>query len=209
MNRFVTACVAISCCFLPGWADESVANIEGFESTLARNAVSKFKERVAFLESRMNQQLDAAGDALREDLKDALASSVAASELREVERISKFLQQKSNDQDQEALSDDVAVLRRQVVELERKLALAMAPDPIVGKWRYHNKNVCDYTADGWVTLNGKAIGIWRRTSDRQYIVAFINTFGKGVSDEMTLSPDGKSIAALGSRGQRFQINRIP
>ncbi|MEM9366864.1 MAG: hypothetical protein AAGD07_12795 [Planctomycetota bacterium] len=209
MKRLVVALSAFILLPLVAFSESPLTRVEDFESDSARDVVSKFKERIAFLEARMDEQLASADKDLRTGLKEALASSVAAGELKEVERISKFLQQDPGDQGKKPVQTDVAVLRRRVAELERKLALATATDPIVGKWRYHNNNICDYTADGWVTLNGKAIGLWRRTTGRQYVVAFVRAFAKGVSDDMVLSADGKTIAASGAKGQKFQIVRLP
>lgn len=80
-------------------------------------------------------------------------------------------------------------------------------DPIVGRWNYNNGNICEYTSDGFVTLNAKTIGIWRRKPQGGYIVAFTRDFAGGSHDDLSLDPSGKFFDAKG-RSSTIKVDRV-
>lgn len=191
--------------------DEPAVHMRDFSSEAAKLAVRTFTDRVTFLEQSMKQHVESAASKLRDELKSALEDAAKQGDLKETERISKFLQagvSTSNETDSSASHEKIVQLEKEIAILKQRLEAVTAPDPLAGTWRYENGNVCDFTTDGWVVLNGERIAAWRRSADNRYVAAFLNTFANGSSDAMVLNPDGKTITATGKSGKSFPIYRV-
>lgn len=202
---FIVLAVAVA------YGDEPAVHLRDFSSEAAKLAVRTFTDRIAFLEQSMQQHVDSATNKLRDELKAALAEAAKQGDLKETELISKFLQagvSPSNEADSIASHEKIVRLEKEIATLKQRLEAVTAPDPLAGTWRYENGNVCNFTTDGWVVLNGERIAAWKRLADNRYVAAFLNNFASGSSDEMVLNPDGKTITATSKNGKRFSINRV-
>ncbi|MAP07486.1 MAG: hypothetical protein CMM00_01200 [Rhodopirellula sp.] len=192
--------------------EEPTVQLNDFQSKAAKLAVKTFNERLSFLEQSMQQHVDTANAKLREELKAALEQAAKQEDLKETERISRFLQADAPpkpDHESAAARETIQKLRTEVSELKKRLDQMTQPDPLVGTWKYQSGNVCYFTNDGWVVLKGERIAAWKRTGENSYVTAFLKNFGDGSSDEMTLGPDGKTIMAKSKSGKGFSMYRIP
>lgn len=191
--------------------DEPAVSLRDFRSEAAKLAVRTFADRVTFLEQSMQQHVDSATVKLRDELKAALEEAARQGDLKETERISRYLQagvSTGNEAESIASRETIVRLEKEIATLKQRLEAVTAPDPLTGTWRYQNGNVCDFTTDGWIVLNGERIAAWKRTADNRYVAAFLNGFANGSSDDMVLNADGKTIMAISKSGKSFSIYRV-
>ncbi len=192
--------------------EETNVQLTDFQSKAAKLAVKTFNERLSFLEQSMQQHVDTANTKLRDELKVALEQAAKQEDLKETERISRFLQANAPpkaDNESAAARETIRKLRAEVADLKKRLDEMTQTDPLVGSWKYQSGNVCHFTNDGWVVLKGERIAAWKRTGENSYVTAFLKNFGDGSSDEMTLGPDGKTIMAKSKSGKGFSMYRFP
>ena len=193
------------------FSDDAVIKRSDFRSEAAKEAVETFDDRVSFLEQSMQQHLDSAEQKLNEGLRAALKKAAQQGDLKETERISKYLQADRPSRGEAgaiAAKIQLKQLQDEIARLRQKLEDATASDPLAGTWRYQQGNVCEFTPDGWIVLRGERIATWKRTGDSTYVAAFLKNFVDGVSDDMTLSQDGKTISAKSKNGKGFSIYRV-
>ncbi|MEM6362964.1 MAG: hypothetical protein AAF745_00955 [Planctomycetota bacterium] len=191
--------------------DDAVIKRSDFQSEAAKQAVKTFDDRVSFLEESMQQHLESATEQLNDGLRDALKDAAQQGNLKETERISKYLQADRPYQNEErvfAAQARIKQLQDEIATLKKQLQDASAADPLVGTWRYQQGNVCEFTSDGWIVRRGQRIAVWKRTGKDSYVAAFLKVFANGVSDDMILSQDGNTISAKSKSGKRFSIVRL-
>jgi len=198
----------MSILMVQAYAQEQTGAGVDFKSTDAKQAVRAFHDRMKLLDEKLDEQIGLARTELKKTLEAALVTATDNKDFSEVQRISTFLNshlESYNAQPPEPNSSS-ASLKRRIKELEKQLETMQKPDPIAGHWRYRNGNVPEYTPDGWLLLNGKPIGLWRRHNDGSYTSAYLNSFG-GISDRMLLDPTGMSFELTNVKGKKFQIPR--
>lgn len=191
--------------------DDAVVKRSDFQSEAAKQAVKTFDDRVSFLAQSMQQHLDSATEKLNDGLRAALKEAAQQGNLKETERISKYLQANRPIRGEEtaiAAQSKLKQLQGEIATLRQQLQNATAIDPLVGTWRYQQGNICEFTSDGWIVLKGERIAAWKRTGEDSYVAAFLKEFANGVSDDMVLSQDRNTISAKSKNGEGFSIYRV-
>ena len=210
-NRFLmTLLVILLAPVVSAHSQEQVGADVDFKTTDAKQAIRSFHDRMKLLDEKLDEQIGLARTKLKKSLEAALLGETEKKNFAEVQRISTFLNshlESYNAQPSRPKSNS-ASLKRRIKELEKQLEVIQKPDPIAGFWRYHNGNVTEYTPDGWLLLNSKPIGLWRRHSDGTYTSAYLNTFGSGTSDRMVLDPNGMTFELTDVKGKKVQITRV-
>jgi len=109
----------------PSFAQENVAEVPKFESDAAKAAITRFQEKLEFLDEKLSEQIDEARKEMITDLEKALASAVEKKDFAEVQRISAFIESKTlltKETHQSEQPPIVRQLQEQVRELKAELA---------------------------------------------------------------------------------------
>ena len=162
---------------------QSAQDIPVFKSKAAISAMKDLESDLKKIEAKWQADVALANTEMREKLESALEHAVKSKDFTEIKAISSFL------------------------ETNAKPGKNVTVDPIVGPWIHHNGNRTIFDPDGFVTLRGSTIGLWQKRKDGVYFVAYLKSFGRGVSDEIRIKANGKSCDLIASDGRKLNLNR--
>ena len=104
------------------------------------------------------------------------------------------------------LSKDGKTLDITVSDGRKFKATRLTTDVLLGKWRWPDGDIIEYTSKGTYMANGRNYpqSKWKKTGPYKYHV----NYGKGVYINISLSKDGKTITIVTSKGQTLTATRI-
>ena len=84
-------------------------------------------------------------------------------------------------------------------------------DPIIGRWKWYNKQIIDITADGRMTASKGASGTWEfsknREVERKYVLRWDGKAGFSI-DAVTLSRDYREMTGKNDAGEKVSAKRM-
>ncbi|WP_145220645.1 hypothetical protein [Planctomycetes bacterium TBK1r] len=191
-------------------ADDSTIRLDDFKSPLARKAVKTYTDRIDFLQQSMQEHLETATETLRESLKAALEQAAKDGDLKETERISKFLQTDASTPVDNSRSEDGKVLpglRKENAQLRAEMERFENFRPVIVIEQTVDGNTKNSTqivlqADGTILTSTPDLNASWTLQGRSLKLTWRSRNGV-VVDANTLDEAGKQFSGTNNRGKRL------